>query len=185
MKAPDIEGSHGKAWKFDLEAISRKRPRAHASLVSWYISAPWAHPAWHSYSLSLIHLRPLPGLNPPIINLPGATHEIFLFAVHPDWVMKLDDIPPNLQPANFAAQFIEPDDKSAIDRVRKCVEEIVDGNLSPDTDFIQHWIQRFGSSNIKGDPSRVGETIIKIEHKDGSTTELIVDPAPLGKKPKP
>jgi len=185
MKTPDIEGPHGQAWKFDMEKIAKKRNKPHAGLADWCIKASWAHPFWHSYSLSLIHLRPVSGLPVPIIHLPGATHEMFLFALDPTWEMKLDERPPILNPVNFVAQFIERDDKSAIKRIEQSVIEIVHGELSPDTDFMQHWIHRYGASNVKGDPAKAGETIVKIEHKDGSTTELVIDPASLDKKPKP
>jgi hypothetical protein len=110
---------------------------------------------------------------------------MFLFALDPDWEMKLDETPTILHPANFVAQFIERNDNSAIKRIEQSVIEIVHGELSPDTDFMQHWIKRYGASNIKGDPSKAGETVVTIKHADGTMTELVVDPASLDKRPKP
>lgn len=185
MKTAGIKGPHGEAWMIDLDAIGRKiGVKEHASVVGWIISAPWAHPLWHSYSLNLIHLRPLPGYPPPTIYLPGATHEIILHALDPDHKINLEETPRWLSPANFAAQFIEPSDEAAKDRIRQCVFEITRGILSPDTDFTQQWIARFNASMIKGDPSRAGETIIEMV-KDGATETLVMDPKPPDAIPDP
>ena len=182
---PYLQGPHGQAWKVDLAAIAAKRDnKPHASLVTWVVKAPWAHPVWHSYSINLIHLRPLLDFPPPTIHLSGATHEVIVFALDPAWKLNLQECAPYLLPANFVGQFVEPDDAFAARRVEQCVIDIVNGKLSPDTDFMQHWIARFSASNIKGDPARAGETVVVAEYSDGRTERIVYDPAPLDKKPK-
>lgn len=183
LPKPTIETELGLAWKYDLESFRKKsKKKVDASIVSWLIQAMWAHPFWHSYALHLIHLRPLKGVETKIY-LEGATHEIMLFALDPGEPRDLNRLPSHLQPANFVAQFISLSDSDAVDKIEKCVKEICDGELSPDTDFTQHWIHRFNASMIKGDSSRAGETIIRTESKDGSISEIVHDPAPLSKKP--
>jgi hypothetical protein len=54
-----------------------------------------------------------------------------------------------LQPVNFAAQFIEASDELAHRRVCAAVQEICNGVLCPDTDFIRQWAQRFGDNMMK------------------------------------
>jgi hypothetical protein len=182
---PLIAGPYGKAWKIDLEALAKQiNNPANATLGMWVVNASWAHPLWHSYCLSLIHVRPIPGTPPPIIHLEGATHEMWLFALNPDYAIVLDRLPEILNPMNFGAQFIEPHDLAAIARIEDAVREIVRGELSPDTDYTQQWIKRFGFNMIKGDPSRAGETIIEVETVSGDKTRIVHDPKPVDAKPK-
>lgn len=154
--APDLSGWHGVAWKLKTDMP------APARVAAWIINAPWAHPFWANYLLSATHLREHEGLRPPIIHLAGATHELLLHAIDPDWQIKPNQLPQMLHPANFAAQFIAPSDEAAAQRLLETVEEILAGKLSPDTDYTQSWIARWGSNMIKGDPAAAGETKIKI-----------------------
>lgn len=182
---PTLTGPYGKAWLHDLEEISRMScGRPHGSVASWILNVPWANGLWEDYNITLIHLRPVEGLSDPYIYLPGATHEIMVAAMHPDWPRDMLLTPISkyfLQPLNFVGQFIcddEESDHSARVTVQTAVIDILHGRLSPDTDYGQHWIDRFGSSMIKGDPKTYGETVIGM----GSQT-IKFDPAPLSKKP--
>ena len=154
---PVIAGPHGRAWTCDLaegRRIMAIRPEDDATLIDWVIEAPWAHPVWHSYSLVLVHLRPMPDGRETKFHLPCASHEMWLYAldarrdrrpliatgiVEGHW----------LQPGNFAAQFIEANDADALARVARTVQDICDGVLSPDTDFMREWIARFGDNMTK------------------------------------
>src|SRR5215831_4724961 len=81
---PDIIGHHGRAWKCHLDEgrrIKDARPEDDATLAHWVIEAPWAHPCWHSYSLVLIHLRPMPDGRETKFYLPCASHEMWLYAL--------------------------------------------------------------------------------------------------------
>lgn len=157
---PTLQGHHGKAWLCDVAAGLRRlgiTAEQDSILAHWVIEAPWAHPAWHSYSLVLIHLRPLPDRRKTLFYLDDATHEIMLYAIGPDadrngmvqtgmaervW----------LHPGNFAAQLIEPDDDLAKARIRATVQDIIDGQLSPDTDFTREWVRRFGDNMMRDRP---------------------------------
>lgn len=144
-EAPTVVGSVGKAWDFDLSTLTDRKALLHA----WRIRAPWAHPVWYDYSLSLIHLRDLPGMGPAKLNLPGATHEFHLYALDLDNQVDLSYPPKCLLPANFGAQFIAEDDEMAERRMEETIKEVCDGYLSPDTDYLSHWVERFGSNLIK------------------------------------
>lgn len=155
---PIIEGAHGKAWKCDTNAGLMKmriNPADDSCLVHWVIEAPWAHPAWHSYSLLCIHLRPLAGKPPAVVHFPDATHELWLFAIDPNKdrnkLLKTGEVIGHwLQPINFAAQFIEITDEEAEKRIEASVRQIVAGTLSPDTDFRTDWVRLWGDNMVRG-----------------------------------
>ena len=170
MPPPNIEGPHGRAWVLDLEGHRAKHHNPDdATVAGWIISAPWAHPVWHSYMLFVVHLRTIEGRPPPKKSFVEATHEIMLFAHNPEVpYQNVIDAPAYLLPANFVAQFVCATDEAAKIKCEQCVMEIVKGQLSPDTDHIQSWIARFNASMIKGDPKDAGRTQIKA--KDGSVT---------------
>lgn len=152
---PGISGPHGRAWHCDLDANRRHlnvSPENDASLVHWVIEAPWAHPAWHSYSLVLVHLRPLPNGFENLIYLPDATHEMWLHALDPSkdrrQLIAGHHAGHWMRPMNFAAQFIEGRDEEALVRIQNAVSDICTGRLSPDTDFRREWCARFGNNMI-------------------------------------
>jgi hypothetical protein len=153
---PVVSGPHGRAWLCDLAATRKVlniKPESDGTLANWVVEAPWAHPCWHSYALILVHLRPLLDRRETLLYLDGATHELWLYAVDPgkDRNKLLIGKERNmyLQPLNFAAQFIETSDDLALARVRVAVQEICNGDLCPDTDFIRDWARRFGDNMLK------------------------------------
>jgi hypothetical protein len=154
---PIVSGPHGRAWLSDMAGIARlhnANPENDATLAAWIVEAPWAHPAWHSYSVVLVHLRPLPHARErTLVHLDGATHELWVYALDPTKDRNKMLIGKErgfwLQPINFAAQFIETSDDLALARVRAAVQEICDGDLCPDTDFIRDWARRFGDNMMK------------------------------------
>ena len=168
---PTLSGSASRAWRCDLDALRKRHNRApedDGTVAMWVIEAPWAHPIWHSYHMALIHLRPMPDGRRTRIYLEGATHEIWLHALDPEgkrqpliegFMWGPETCQP-LTPKNFAAQFTEPGDEAATARCEKAIQRICDGALSPDTDYIRHWMHLFGSNMLKGDPKRAGETRI-------------------------
>lgn len=153
--APTITGSFGKAWLVDVDACCERtnRIREECTIVAmWLIEAAWAHPLWHSYWLNLVHLRPRPLRDEETkFYLPGATHELCLFALNPDKPREdllQTGMAYRLIPINFAAQIIEPSDATAAARAQTAVEMVCDGKLSPDTDFIQQWVRLFGDNML-------------------------------------
>lgn len=143
--APTIDGPHARAWKLDLSL----QTRAHSGVAAWLIEAPWAHPFWHSYGLTMIHLRPVPGLGDANIALQGATHELAVYALDPDRPREpiMHGGPTAMMtPCNFAAQIIEASDDAAAERAKRAVDLICQGKLSPDTDYIRAWGAMFGDN---------------------------------------
>jgi len=151
---PDMVGNHGRAWKVDLREALRlagMRPEEDAALEVWIVEAPWAHPVWHSYAITLMHLRPMPGRE-TTFHLEGASHEMWVDALDPN--VPRDPTLKNaqcarLQPSNFAAQMIEETDDTARARIEGAVHAILDGYLSPDTDFSHQWVTFFGDNMMK------------------------------------
>lgn len=117
-----------------------------AMAALWIVTAPWAHPLWSQYAFSLVDLTtPVPG-QPPVIHLPGATHEFLLFAINPDMpVDKWSDRQPGwlLSPINCGYQFIAESHEAALARIQGYVDLVLAGKLSPDTDFRSMWNSLF------------------------------------------
>lgn len=151
-KQPDFEGPFGKAWLQDVESFKKRHPTQimECSLDAYLIYAPSYHFVWHSYAVVCVSLKDVPGTHPAKINLEGATHEIFVVALNPDFKVPLNDYIHQLLPINFTAQFIAENDEQANERVKAAVMEILNGTLSPDTDYMYRWIERFGNSNFIG-----------------------------------
>jgi hypothetical protein len=142
---PTITGRAGAAWD-----VLTTVPNKTFTVACWIIRAPYAHPIWHDYVLSVIHLRPDPVHPEPLLYEPGVTHELTLQALDPAVEPTTTGPWRALNPLNFAAQIKEPDDAAAAQRAKAAVQEVVDGVLSPDTDFIRMWIDRFGSNMVRG-----------------------------------
>jgi len=176
---PTMTGPHGRFWEIDQQEITSRikaagnwQPDYEATLGAWIIEAPYAHPVWHSYFMTLVHLRTIPGVRPPNIGrLKEATHEIMLFALDPNKprepAIKGHELPASMSPHNFVGQFIASTDGMALDRMRTTAEKIIDGRLNPDTDYIRWWAAEFGDHMLKpgwdrGDSLHLsnGETII-------------------------
>lgn len=151
---PDRETQYGRAWRVNLTA-SRLHVGAKtgddAVVCGWVVYAPWAHPIWANYWILCIHLRSCPNMPEPKINLEGATHEVFVYALNPEETPDL--LHPDrtrLNPLNFAGQWMAGTDLDAEEKIERTVDEILAGTLSPDTDFLRDWVRRFSGSNLKG-----------------------------------
>ena len=161
-KAPVLHGPHGRAWLCDLAKgakIMKLAPGQDATLAHWVIEAPDAHPVWHSYSLIVIHLRPMPDNRPTMFYIDGATHEMWLYAIDPDKdrneLLSTGIVQRHwMWPCNFAAQFIEIGDDLARERIQNAAMRICLGELNPDTDGRSQWEAQFGSNMMKDRPNR-------------------------------
>lgn len=177
---PTLRGAMGNAWAQDIDGFLAKHPEQESMRLSsvggYLVHAAYAHPAWHSYMIACVNLRDIPGVPPAKINMPGATHEILVYALDPNTPMFVDESPALLHPANFHGQFIEPSDEAAAERMKQTVQDVIDGKLNPDTDYGQLWIRRFSASNIKGDPAKFGETRIVATAPDGAVVADVTIP---------
>jgi hypothetical protein len=173
---PTVAGEHGRAWRADLAAGLREKgidPADNATLDHWIIEAPFAHPHWHSYSIVLVHLRPMPDNRDTKFYLDGATHEMWIYALNPErprrHLIETGIVAGEwLSPGNFAAQFIEVADDLAQARIYAAVVSITRAELSPDPDYVRWWGQLFGTNMLK---RGAGETRIVI-----GDTELLIPP---------
>lgn len=156
---PPTKEGMGRAWKIDIEAIRKEKnipEDGDATVAMWIVFAPWANIMWSYYIVAAIHLRPCGQLSNPKINLPGATHECWVMAMDPRETPDLSNpIKTMLRPMNFVGQWIVQErnnpvdlDKKAAAKIEECVDDILKGHLSPDTDFRRQWVLRFSDSNI-------------------------------------
>jgi hypothetical protein len=148
---PTLATLSGAAWLLDEEALAQKHGPS-AVVRAWIFFAPWAHPLWSYYTIGGLHLRPQPPLPPPKIAIAGATHEVYVAAMNPEEIPDLFlDSRQLLHPFNFVAQWKVPErpnpvdlDRGARAKIDKTVQEILAGELNPDTDGRRGWIERFG-----------------------------------------
>lgn len=160
---PTKESDTGRAWHLDMATWNADQGGVGAAICAWIIEAPWAHPFWHSYLLSAVHLRPTKEFGEAKVRLPGATHEVVLLALNPEKPISTKSFPYYLSPSNFMGQWIAGSDEAACRKIEETVDEILAGTLSPDTDFRREWIKRFSDSNIKPEwKGREGDTYVGI-----------------------
>lgn len=140
---PDLVGVSGRAWKVTKPDTLRSPAQA-ASLESFLVNVPNAHPFWAFWIVSVIHLRDLPGVPPAKKTYPEATHEFLIVSLNPE------KGPPNpddietlhpLTPPDVSEQFSGVTDAQAVAVNALCVRAIVDGLLSPDSDYRRLWAQ--------------------------------------------
>jgi hypothetical protein len=106
-------------------------------LKAWLLYRPDAHPWWHYYSVSLIHLRPLPGQPWPKKEHADSTHEILILALDPEACPEPDSEKPEefayLRPANLVHQLRGLTDAAALSIFEAFIAAL-EQRLSPDTD---------------------------------------------------
>lgn len=139
----EFEGPFGKAIRI---GTWRDNPDYAATVDHWLITHPQGHPLWSQYLLVGISLAEYPNMRPPVINVPGATHEIMLAVLHPDEgtqtaeTLKQYSTPGNpkygrlqfLTPINISWQF-NGTDEECIKLLNACTWGVVNGHLWPET----------------------------------------------------
>lgn len=110
---------------------------------------PDAHPIWHSYMVSLVHMRDEPGFPPAHRTFADETHEIMVVALSPncgDFPQEWSKIV-HLTPPNLVQRLRGYTD----DRARKLFDAFVKAlaahELNPDTDYRRSqlaWFERWG-----------------------------------------
>lgn len=145
-RAPDLQGVVGRAWIIPLSAVKTTADHE-ATLECYLLDVPGVHAFWHRWALYVIHLREVPGQTKPAhITLPGATHELMILSIDPDWspdfakrALGFEGGIPFLSPPDVVQQFIVRDDADARQLAGLCVRCIVDGMASPDQDWRRWW----------------------------------------------
>lgn len=80
---PTHQGSHGRAWKLDIPPDS-DNPQYKATVCHYLVTAPSYHPLWFQYNLAVVRLAKIKGLPEPVLQFPGATHELIVAALNPE-----------------------------------------------------------------------------------------------------
>lgn len=108
----------------------------------WLVHAPHAHAFWSYYVMSVVHLRPIPGVKPAHRIHDDVTHEFLVLALDPGHA------PPDpldwrwmhyLMPEDVVEQFQVPDDAAAARICELAVRACCAGLASPDQDDRSWW----------------------------------------------
>lgn len=125
-------GSHGSATEVLIELESSDHVDQQGTVGAWFLHCPGQSPAWDYYVLAVVHLRPIDGESKPAaITLPGASHELLLYACDPKGEPTALH-PPSwhpLRPFNAVEQFTVPSDDEASELLWLCARAIVNGHL--------------------------------------------------------
>lgn len=146
MRTPDQMGKAGQAWR-----LVASNPIA--CLEGWLVQRPGAHPLWEWWVASVVHLREEPGLPPAAKSYPKAQYEFQIRTLDPEFRADPDlwDLGYRfLEPADVIEQFHGVTDDQARFVCTESVRRIVDGGISPDSDYRSSWsieiqdrVQRF------------------------------------------
>lgn len=138
-----------------------------ATITSFFLHCPGQSPAWSDYCLAVVHLRPVEGVREPVINVPGATHEVLLFALDPDGKngLALSTDPDSwgiLTPLNLVYQVHLDSDAAAREMLCMCAQAIVNGALwaePPLSGQIEPWrtVLLQTSAHLRGEAHGIGE----------------------------
>ena len=126
-----VLGPAGRAVEVRIELERDDRLEWSATLSSWLLHCAGQVPHLEYFMTSTVHLRRIVGAVPPAIRVPGATHQLIHFAVHPDVVPSPDD-PKSwrpLWPLLVDQQLVLPGDDEARALTRRCVDAVLGGRL--------------------------------------------------------
>lgn len=149
MVLDKIEGRWATAWRIP-------RPENHnvtdwnGTVDHWLIHSEHAHPAWHYFWLSCVHLRPIEGQSrPPVLQFPDSTHEILLVALNPKYepwdpdtamerlsAMWDNNQSPMLTPINVIKQLRDATDEQATKMLELIAKSLTIGHLPLEPDGI-------------------------------------------------
>lgn len=131
IEKPPAEEFGGNVW--DVDGVEGHPSCLRVVLLRF----PEAHPMWHDYMLSLVHLRPIEGMPMPALHQPNSSHELICFALNPD----VDNQPTSfdsfkvLTPMNLVFQFEGLTDEQAKEAFALYLTALSSKTISPDTDF--------------------------------------------------
>lgn len=140
LQEPDFHGEVARAWRITDPILDQPES---ATIGAWLVEATQAHPLWNYHVVTLVHLREGPGLPAPLFDRPGATHELVVAALNPDYEDTVDPALMStlylLTPPDAVEQLVAADDDHAIAIAEEAVRRCVDGTLIPDSDYRQIW----------------------------------------------
>lgn len=130
----EMTGEYGTAVQIPRE----NWPDKTAQLSAWVITAPCWHIFWSQYMIAVVSLAEFPGIDPPVIDFPGATHELMVIALNPDHgPYDARNVTPEnpvvyMLPHNICEQFTTTD-KRAIELCELFAGAVIDGRMCPET----------------------------------------------------
>lgn len=147
---PDLRGGAGRAWRVQPKA---ETPAHVANLAHWVVFAPSYHMIFRWYAISVIHLRDIEGVPPAVKHHADVTHEVVVavLAEDPDWTDSIKT--PMATPVNVSQQFVAENDADAVSTVGLLVRAVVDGCLSPDSDYRKLWTKMLSMDQKKPTPT--------------------------------
>jgi len=133
-----IRGPAGHAERIPIETFTGLPDAVTATLGSWLIFLPGQIAAWSHYQLSVINLRPIPGVAPAIKNYPEAEYEMLMVALNPEVNPNINNLETFqiLTPANWVNQFRSVTDDHAVLVLEGMVDLLVKGDLPAE---LQGW----------------------------------------------
>lgn len=150
LHMPDLVSTpphgRGRAWRVNWTTARAVQSHPDATVASWLVHAPGAHPFWDHYVFSIIHLRKTEGLPAPNLAYPDATHEMMIVALDPGESLpdpKTMITMHYLRPVDFHEQCKLRNDADADKLLEVLVTLAVDNILSPDTDYRDAWTAAF------------------------------------------
>lgn len=122
---------------------------ASENVATWLFFAPEAHPLWSSHILCVIRLREVPGMPPPQLAVPGATHEFGVLALNPEYqpytvesyldhLTKSEKGVPYLTPHDACVQVSASDDQAKL-LGAYAARAVTVRHLIPDSDYASRW----------------------------------------------
>jgi len=139
---PAYVGPHGRVYEVPNKAWEVAFPnQPHSAIGVWFLDAPWCHPMWKQYYVSLIHLGHVEGLGAATVVVPGATHELLVFALDPQNQMDPTMLTPPkmLTPQNLGQQFQAESPEKAKATISALLKQVCHGTLSVDSDYRRVW----------------------------------------------
>lgn len=132
----DYEGPYGKMEFIDHDTTN---PLNAAGVCCYLITAPAYHPVWSQYMLGVVDLKDHDGLPDPKLHFDGATHELMVVALNPDYRQDKasmlhhakEGTLPFLLPVNIAHQFTASDEEMEA-MAWLCGNAITEGRMDPE-----------------------------------------------------
>jgi hypothetical protein len=137
-RPPDLDSRAGKAWQLPAPPPEFGPD---TTVGRWLVNVPGAHPFWSWYLVACCHLRDHPGLPPAVRHYPAAAYEFQIVALDPKHPPATDGATMlhTLSPPEAIVQFHGVDDAGAAEVCQLAIRAIVEGRMSPDSDYRRAW----------------------------------------------
>lgn len=141
-----MEQSQAEFATIDLTVRAWKIKGDHPTgVATWIINGPFNF-AWQWWCLSAVHLRQTEGMPEAKVIRDGASHEVLFVSLHPDHVPDIDALDAGdyasisfLTPVDLTYQVVGLTDEQAAELCGLMIEVILNGRMSPDSDFREAW----------------------------------------------